>query len=165
MNESNYLFIHGWVDDVVRDATVPEAHRIRLRLADGRIEDLSLGRIESPVRLGDEVSVVVERARHGRALVLMDHTTGEGTNVLRREGRRWPAESDVLIIAATAGSFAVTLGWGAVPTTLVFALLFWLVTAKLPQTRRHRMAAVVDYLMDREYCRWRAGHSREGVVR
>ena len=46
MNESNYLFIHGWVDDVVRDATVPEAHRIRLRLADGRIENLSLGRIE-----------------------------------------------------------------------------------------------------------------------
>ena len=165
MNEAGYMLIHGWVDDVVRDATVQEAHRIRLRLADGRIEDFSLGRIENPVRLGDEVSVVVERARPGRVLILMDYTTGEGTNFLRQEGRRWPTESDVFIIAATAGAFAVTLGWGAVPATLMFALLFWLVTAKLPRMRRRRAAALVDYLMDREYCRWRAGLNREGVVR
>jgi hypothetical protein len=164
MNEAGYMFIHGWVDDVVRDATVQEAHRIRLWLADGQIEDLSLGRIESPVRLGDEISVVAERARPGRVLVLVDHTTGEGTNFLRLERHRWPVESDGFI-AATAGSFAVTLGWGAVPATLAFALLFWLVAAKLPRMRRSRAAALVDYLMDREYCRWRAGLSREGTTR
>lgn len=165
MTEASYIFIHGWVDDVMRDATVQDAHRIRVRLADGRIADLSIRRIENPVRLGDEVSVVVERERPGRALALMDHTTGEGTNYLRRQERRWPAESDVLIIAATAGSFAVSLGWGAVPATLVFALLFWLVVTKLLQTRRHRAAVLVDYLIDREYCRWRAGLYRQEAAR
>lgn len=165
MNEARYIVIHGWVDDVMRDAAVQEARRIRVRLVDDRIADLSLGRIETPVRLGDEVSIVVEREHPGRVRVFVDHTTGEGTNDLRREGRRWPAESDVLIIAATAGAFVVTLGWGAVPATLVFALLFWLVAAKLPRTRRHRAAALVDYLIDREYCRWRAGLYRQEAAR
>ena len=78
MIETSYIFIHGWVDDVMRDATVQEAHRIRVRLADGRIAYLSIRRIENPVRLGDEVSVVVERERPGLALALMDHTTEIG---------------------------------------------------------------------------------------
>lgn len=165
MSEARYIFIHGWVDDVVRDATVQEAHRIRVRLVDGRIADLFLGQIENPVKLGDEVSIAVERARPGRALVIVDHTTGEGSNYLRRDERRWPVESDALVIVATAGSFAVTLGWGAVPATLVFALLFWLVAAKLPRMRRHRAAELVDYLIDREYCRWRTGLYRQEAAR
>lgn len=45
MTEASYIFIHGWVDDVMRDATVQEAHRIRVRLADGRIADLSISRL------------------------------------------------------------------------------------------------------------------------
>lgn len=165
MNEKRYMFIHGWVDDVMSDATVQDSHRIRVRLVDGQIADLSLGWIESPVRLGDEVSIVVERTRPGRVLVLVNHTTGEGTNDLRREGLRWPAVSDTLVIAATAGAFVVTLGWGAVPATLVFALLFWLVVVELLRTRRRRAAVLVDYLIDREYWRWRAGLYRQEAAR
>ncbi len=162
MNEANYLFIHGWVDDVVRDAEARDAHRIRVRQSDGHIADLALGQLDHPIRLGDEVSVVVEHARPGQVLVLVDHTTGEWTNYLCREEDPWPGAQDILLIVVTAGAFALALGGWAVFATLAFVLSFWMVAAWLPRRRRDRAAALVDYLIDREYCRWRAGVARQG---
>ncbi|MBN9369411.1 MAG: hypothetical protein J0H59_20700 [Comamonadaceae bacterium] len=165
MNESNFMFIHGWVDDVTREGADRAAYCLRVRLASGQVADFLLREMERPVRLGDEVSIVVERDRPRRVLVLMDHATGDATNQLREEDGCRPTDSDVLIVAATAGGFAVTLGWGAMPSTLSFAVLFWLVVRWWPHVRRRRTAALVDYLMDREYCRWRSGLERGREVR
>lgn len=165
MNETNFMFIHGWVDDVTREGSDRDAYRLRVRLVNEQVADFLLRKMECPVRLGDEVSIVVERDRPGRVLVLMDHATGEATNQLCDEDGCRPTDSDVLIVAATAGGFAVTLGWGAVPATLSFAMLFWLVVRWWPHVRRRRTAALVDYLMDREYCRWRSGLERGRAVR
>ena len=156
---SNYMFFHGWVDDVVKRARAVIIC-IRIRLTDGRFVYLDLGAPDSPIRVGDEVSVAVDRVRPNWALVFMNHTTGEGMNYLRRDEGRWPTGPDVFITGATAGAFAALLGWIAVPATLAVALLFRLVTAWLPDMQRRRVAARVDYLIDREYCRWRAGIDR-----
>lgn len=160
MNETNFMFIHGWVDDVTREGSDRAGYRLRVQLASGQVADFLLRKMESPVRLGDEVSIVVERDRPGRVLALMDHTTGDATNQLREDDGCWPTDSDAVIVAATAGGFAVTLGWAAVPATLTFAVLFWLVVRWWPHMRRRRIAALVDYLVDREYCRWRSGLDR-----
>ena len=103
------------VDDMVRMPPSREAHRIRFAAGGWADRGESFPRSESKARSGSAtVSVVVERAfamavrfsPHG------SHHAGEGTNVLRREGRLWPRPNRIsLIIAATAGSFAVTLGW------------------------------------------------------
>ena len=160
---SNYMFFHGWVDDVVKGARAATIC-IRIRLTDGRFVYFDLGAADSPIRVGDEVSVAVDWVRPDRALVFMNHTTGEGMNYLRRDEDRWPTEGDVFITGATAGAFAALFGWIAVPTTLAVALLFRLVTVWLPNMRRQRVAARVDYLIDREYCRWRAGIDRQGTM-
>lgn len=159
MNETSFMFIHGWVDDVTREGAARKTYRLRIRLANEQVADFLLAEMTSPVRLGDEVSVVVERDRPGRVLVLLDHATGEATNHLYKEGCR-PTDSDVVFLTATACAFAVTLEWGAVPATLLFAALYWLVVRWLPYVRRRRTAALVDYWADREYCRWRSGLER-----
>lgn len=164
MNESNFMFIHGWVDDVTREAD-QDAYRLRVRLASGQVADFLLRKMERPVRLGDEVSIVVERDRPGRVLVLMDRATGDATNQLREDDACWPTNSDAVIVAVTAGGFAVALGWAAVPATLSFAVLFWLVVRWWPHVLRRRTAALVDYLVDREYCRWRSGLDRGRAAR
>ena len=165
MNESNFMFIHGWVDDVTLEGSSRDAYRLRVRLVNGQVADFLLRKMEPPVRLGDEVSIVVARDRPGRVLVLMDRATGDATNQLREDDGYRPTDSDAVIVAATAGGFAVTLGWGAVPATLVFAVLFWLVVRWWPHVRRRRTAALVDYLVDREYCRWRSGLDRGRATR
>lgn len=160
MNETSFMFIHGWVDDVTRGESVRNTYRLRIKLANEQVADFLLMEMTAPVRLGDEISVVVERDRPGRVLVLLDHTTGEATNHLCKKESCRPTDSDVLILAATAGAFSVTLGWGAVPATLLFTALFWLVVRWLPHVRRRRTVALVDYWVDREYCLWRSGLER-----
>lgn len=157
MNQKNFRVIHGWVDDILMDHA-PSGYRLRVRQDGGQVADLALDQPVGSVRIEDEVSIVVANSRPGRVLVLIDHTTGDGANFLR-EGRRWrPGEGELLLI------LAVALGWVALPASLCFVMLYWLVTYRIPEANRRRAAARIDYLIDREYCRWHAMRTRKGSV-
>lgn len=157
MNQKNFRVIHGWVGDILMDQA-PSSYRLRVRQDGGQVAVLALDQPVGSVKIEDEVSVVVASSRPGRVLVLIDHTTGDGAKFLR-EGRRWrPGEGELLLI------LAVALGWVALPASLCFVVLYWLVTYQIPEANQRRAAARIDYLIDREYCRWHAMRTRKGSV-
>lgn len=164
MDQKDFLAIHGWVDDILRDHA-GSGYRLRVRQDEGQVADLALDQSLGSVKLEDEVSVVVVGSRPGRVLALIDHTTGEGANFVGEGRRRWPGAGDLLLISATVGSLAVVLGWVALPVSLCFVLLYWLVTHRIPEVSRRCTAARIDYLIDREYCRCHAMGTRQGSVR
>lgn len=163
MDKRDFRVILGWVDDVLRDQA-RSGYRLRVRQDDGHVADLALDQQVGSMKLGDEVSVVVANSRPGRVLVLIDRTTGEGANFVRESRRRWPGEGGLLLISASVGSFAVALGWVALPALLCCVLLYWLVMHRIPEANRRRTAARIDFLIDREYCRWHAMRTRQGSV-
>lgn len=159
MRETEYLVVHGWVDDIERKPGAAGEYCLLMKQEEGRLLEFVMGQPGSPLKLGDEVSLAVERARPGRVLALVDHSTGEGPRFLRGGGRRF-TEADLLIIAAVAGSSAVALEWVAVPALTVFVLAYWQVRRSIQEARRQRAAARIDYLLDKDYFRWRTGLDR-----
>lgn len=164
MFEQDFRIIHGWVDDILKDPTNRDTYRLQVREEEGALLDLAMAPPSSPIKLGDEVSVAVARLRPGRVLALVDHTTGEGTNYLRDDDQCSPSEVDILIIAAVIGLSAVAVGWMAMLALGVLASAHWLIVRRLPEVRRNNVAAHIDYLLDKEYCRWRTGLSRKRGV-
>lgn len=163
MDQKDFLAIHGWVDDILHDHA-GSGYLLRVRQDGRQVADLALDQPFGSMRLEDEVSVVVVGPRPGRVLALIDHTTGEGANLVGEGRRRWPGTGDLLLISATIGSFAVVLGWVALPASLYFVLLYWLVTHRIPEASRRFTAARIDYLIDREYCLWQAMRTRQGSI-
>lgn len=161
MDQKDFLAIHGWVDDILRDHA-GSGYRLRVRQGEGQVADLALDQPLGSMKLEDELSVVVVGSRPSRVLALIDHTTGEGANFVGKGRRRWPGAGDLLLISATVGSFAIALGWVALPASLCFVLLYWLVTHRIPEASRRCTAARIDYLIDREYCLWQAMRTRQG---
>lgn len=161
MDQKDFLAIHGWVDDILRDQA-GSGYLLRVRQDEGQVADLALDQPLGSMKLEDEVCVVVVGSRPGRVLALIDHTTGEGANFVGVGRRRWPGAGDLLLILATVGSFAVVLGWVALPASLCFVLRYWFVTNRIPEASRRLTAARVDYLIDREYCLWQAMRTRQG---
>ena len=157
MNQKNFRVIHGWVGDILMD-DAPSGYRLLVRQDGGQVADLVLDQPVGSVKIEDEVSVVVANSRPGRVLVLIDHTTGDGANFLREGRHRRPGEGELLLI------LAVALGWVALSASLCFVVLYWLVTYRIPEANRRRAAARIDYLIDREYCRWHAMRTRKGSV-
>ena len=164
MDQKDFLAIHGWVDDILRDHA-GSGYRLRVRQDEGQVADLVLDQPLVSMKLDDKVSVVVVGSRPGRVLALIDHTTGEGANFFGEGRRRWPGAVDLLLISATVGSFAVVLGWVALPASLCSVLLYWLVMNRIPEASRRCTAARIDYLIDREYCLWQAMRTRQGACR
>jgi hypothetical protein len=85
MNEASFMFIHGWVDDVTREG--PENSSPSNQAGQGRLPISCSRRTTSPVRLGDEVSVAVERDRLGGRW-FSGHTTGRPRTLLREVAGR-----------------------------------------------------------------------------
>lgn len=160
MRETEYRILHGWVEDIERHPRFTGEYRLVVRLEEGRVQEFVMGLPSSPLRLGDEVGVAVSGARPGRVLAIVDRSTGEGSQFLRGEGSRWFTEADLLVIAAVAGSFAVALQWMALPALAAFALVYGMVRRQIQKMRRQRAAARIDYLLDKDYFRWRAGLDR-----
>lgn len=160
MRKTEYRVFHGWVEDIERHPTSAGEYRLVVKLAEGRMREFVMGRPSNPLRLGDEVGVAVSGARPGRVLAVVDRSTGEGSQFLRGEGSRWVTEADLLVIAAVAGSFAVALQWMALPALAAFAMVYGVVRKQIRERRRQRAAALIDYLLDKDYFRWRAGLDR-----
>jgi len=160
MPKTEYRVFHGWVEDIERHARFAGEYRLVVRLEEGRVQEFVMGLPSSPLRLGDEVGVAVNSARPGRVLALVDRSTGEGSQFLRGEGGRWLTEADLLVLAAVAGSFAVALQWMALPALAVFSLVYGMVRRQIQERRRQQAAARIDYLLDKDYSRWRAGLDR-----
>lgn len=164
MDQKDFRVIHGWVGDILRDQE-RSGYRLRLRQdEEGHVADLVLDQPVGSMKIEDEVSIVVANSRPGRVLVLIDHTIGEGANFVREGRCRRPGEGHLLVISAIAGFFAVALGWMALPALLFFVLFYWLVMHRIPEAKQRRTAARIDYLIDREYCRWHAMRTRQGSV-
>ncbi len=158
MLEERYRVVHGSVEDIVKadDPAGGGSHRLQLRQEEGGVLSLGMDLPANPIRIGNALSVVVERARPNRVLALVDHTTGEGCNTFHDDRPWWPSRNDALIIAVAACAFAIVLGWLAVPALMLFVVVYWFVTRRMPEVRRQRSAAHVAYLLDREYFYWRA---------
>lgn len=156
MRETEYQIVHGWVEDIEKHPAVAGEYPLLVRQEEGRLLEFSMGQPGSPLKLGDEVSLAVDRARPTRVLSIVDHSTGEGTLFLRSGGGRWGTEGDLLVIAVVAASFAVALEWAAVPALLAFVLVYGLIRRGIQVARRRKDAARIDYLLDKDYFRWRA---------
>lgn len=163
MDQKAFRVIHGWVGDILRDQE-RNGYRLRLRPDEGQVAELALDQPVGSMKLGDEVSVVVARSLPGLVLVVIDHTTGEGANFVREGRRPRSGEGDMLVILAAAGFFAVALGWMVLLTLPCFVLLYSLVMHRILEAKQRRTAARIDYLIDREYCRWHAMQTRQGSV-
>ncbi len=160
MPDNEYRVVHGWVEDIEKHPTAAGEYRLLVKLEEGRLIEFAMGQPVSPLKLGDEVSVAVDRARPDCVLALVDHSIGEITRFLAGGGSCWLTQADVLFIAAVAGSFTVSLGWLAVPALAAFVFAYWLFRRHIPEARRRRAVARIDYLLDSDYSRWRAGLER-----
>jgi hypothetical protein len=165
MSESEYRAVHGWVEDVEKNPAVAGEHRLLVKLEEGRLLAFAMGQPGSPLTLGDEISVAVDHAQPDRVLALVDHSTGEGTHFFAVGSSQWPTGTDLLAVAAVAGSFAVALGGMAVPVLAAFVFAYWLFGRCIPEARRQGAAARIDYLLDKDYFCWRAGLDRRRDVR
>lgn len=150
MHETEYQIVHGWVEDIEKDPGTAGQYRLLVKQEEGRLLEFAMGQPGSPLRLGDEVSLAVDRGQPTRVLSVVDHSTGEGTRCLR-SGGGWLKERWLHVVAVVAGAFAVGLGWAAVPALAALALVYWLI-----RQRSQREAARIDYLLDKDYFRWRA---------
>ena len=155
MRETEYQIVHGWVEDIEKDPAVAGECRLLVRQEEGRLLEFAMGQPGSPLKLRDEVSLAVDRARPTRVLSIVDHSTREGTRFLRSGGGRWFTEGDLLVIAVVAASFAVALEWAAVPALVAFVLMYGLIRRNIQAARRQKDAARIDYLLDKDYFRWR----------
>ena len=160
--DAGWMVFHGWVDDVTSNALTPDEHRVRVILAQGGCADFFLGRLDDPVGFGDEVSIVVERARPSRALILMNHTTGDSTNYLRRGPRPWPHAGVILLVSIVATVCGATSEWWAAPAIWGVATTFWLTSAWRKRVHRDRVAGYLDYLTDRAYRGWLGQRQKNG---
>ncbi|THF61085.1 hypothetical protein E6C76_21060 [Pseudothauera nasutitermitis] len=165
MFEQDFRIIHGWVEDILAD---PAHARYRLRVRQGgeQAVEMAMGKPGWPVRLGDEVSVVVCNTDPTGVVALIDHTTGDGMNLLYRGMRQRPDGQDAVIATTVIGVAVLAVGWlHALAVSVAFIPLYWLATHWLPENRRQRAAARIDFMIDREYCRWRAMRDRPGAAR
>jgi len=160
MRETEYQIFHGWVQNIEKHTTSEGECRLVVRLDEARMQGFVMERPSSPLRLGDEVGVAVSGAQPGRVLFIVDRSTGEGSQFLSGEGGRWVTEADLLVIAGVAGFFAIALQWMALPALVVFALMYGVARRQVQKTRRQRAAALIAYLLDKDYFRWRAGLDR-----
>ncbi len=165
MPESNCRVVHGWVEGIEKNPAVAGEYRLLLKQEEGRLLVFAMGQPGNKFRLADEVSVAVDRARPGHVLAIVDHSTAEGIQFLSRGGSRWLTATDLLVIAAVAGSFAVALEWMAVPALAAFVVAYWLFRRRIQDAHRQWDAARVAYLIDKDYFRWRAGLDRKQGVR
>lgn len=165
MPEIDYRVVHGWVEDIEKNPAVAGECRLLVKQEEGRLLVFAMGQPGNELRLGDEVSVAVDRARPGHVLAIVDHSTGAGVRFLGCGATRWFAETGLLVIAAVAGSFAIVLEWMAVPALAAFVLAYWLLRRRIQDGHRQWDAARVAYLIDKDYFRWRAGLDRRRGVR
>lgn len=165
MPESDYRVVHGWVEDIEKNPAGAGEYRLLVKQEEGRLLVFAMGPPGNELRLGDEVSVAVDRARPGHVLAIADHGTGEGFRFLSSGGSRWLTETDLLVIAAVAGSFAVALEWMAVPALAAFVVAYWLLRRRIQEAQRQWDAARVAYLIDKDYFRWRSELDRRQDVR
>ncbi len=164
MNDTNYLFMHGRVHDIVKASPAPDAHILSLELDRGRLMDLAIGKFDHPLRLGDVVSVAVEQARPRQVLVLVNHTIGDGTVYLEQGSFNWSNRGLVgtgLGIVVLSG---LVFDWWAALAALVFTLVFWLAVGWLACQRGDQQATEVSFLLDRDYFLWHAERRREGCA-
>lgn len=165
MFEQDFRIILGWVDDILVDPAHAR-YRLRVRQEGEQSVEMATDKPDWPVRLGDEVSVVVCDTDPTRVVALIDHTVGDGMNLLHRVTRLRPDGQDAVIVTAVIGAAVLAVGWlHALAVSAVFLPLYWLTTHRLPETRRQRAAARIDFMIDREYCRWRAMRDRLGAGR
>lgn len=162
MRETEYRVVHGWVEDIEKSRAAVSEYRLLMKLEEGRLLEFAMGQPGSSLKLGDEVSIAVDCGRPGQVLALVDHSTGEGTWFCGGAGNHCVSEVDWLVIAALAGSFVVGLEWISVPTLAAFVVAYWLLRRSIQQEDRRREAARIAYLLDRDYCRWRAAFDRRG---
>jgi hypothetical protein len=160
MPDTKYQIFHGWVEDIEKAPAADEEYRLLVRQEEGPSLEFAMGQPGSPLKLGDEVSLAVDRAWPTRVLSIVDHSTGEGSR-FPCNGGRWFTGTDWLVIAGVAGILAVALAWTAVPAFAAFVLGYGLIKRRSRQARRQREAARFDYLLDRGYFRWRAELDRK----
>lgn len=161
MPDTKYQTIHGWVEDIERDPSVAGGYRLFVKQEEGQPLEFAMGLPGSPLKLGDEVSLAVDRARPAQVLSLVVHSTGEGTRFPHNSGGGGFTGTDWAVIVVVAVSLAVALAWIAVPTLAAFVLVYGLLRRSSQQARRQREAARMDYLLDRDYFRWRAELDRK----
>lgn len=161
MRETEYQIVHGWVEDIEKNPAAAGEYRLFVKQEEGRLLAFAMGPPGSALRLGDEVSLAVDRARPGHVAAIVNHSTGEGARFVRSDGDRWLTEADLLVITAVAGSFAVALEWAAVPALVAFVLVYGLIRRSIQTARRLGDTARIDYLLDKDYFRWRAELDRK----
>lgn len=77
--------IHGWVEDLVKDHATVDGYRLSLRLSNDEVINISVGPVTFPLKLGDEVSVGIDRLLRDRVVALSNHSTGESVNFIERK--------------------------------------------------------------------------------
>jgi hypothetical protein len=151
MFEKRYQYVHGWVEDVQADP-----YRLTVRQDYERVIEVAMTEPDWSVRLGDEVSIVMHNTGSMSVVAMADYTMGECVNLLHRSERQRPDGEDFAVVIAFVCAALLTLGWGGLLVTALFALLYGLVTHWLPESIRQRRAAQVDCMLDWEFHRWRA---------
>jgi hypothetical protein len=122
-----------------------------LRRQDGVLIPCTLPANTPPVRRGEEISVILlDRAKIGVVLGLVNHTVIDGENYVRLTARHRPDAWDgVLVSAVFVGAVSALGVEGFVPFVLLTAL-YGLLAGLLPLACRERLARRVDRLIDFE---------------
>lgn len=141
------LAVRGTVQSV-GDAVPMEC---MLRLLDGGLFPCFLPANSPPVQRGDEISVILlDRAKAGAVLGLVNHTVIDGENYVRLIARCRPDVWDgVLVSAGLVGTVSALGVEGLVPVALL-AAVYGLLAGAIPMVRRERLARRVDRLIDQE---------------
>lgn len=153
------LVVRGTVQSV--GAAVPM--ECVLQRSDGELFPCSLPASAPPVLRGEEISVIVlDCARAGAVLGLVNNTVIDGENYVRLMARRRPDGWDGILLSAGFVGAVSALGVdGLVPFALLSAV-YGLLAGAVPMARRERLARRVDRLIDFE-ARRSATQARPGT--